>query len=564
MTSFAQSGEQMDLLDLDYDQEISGPSSGDGNRATNNSPYGAGGGASYANRGGGGGGGAGHGGGQENAGAHTSMSTISFNAVDEARELERRAGASHGGSFLDKLTDPRASAREYEVVFGLSSSSSGRPDLGLTMQADYYGNQAIVKGFSLVDGRAGPAQACGLICVGDVLVAVGGDRVKGLAFPTILGVVREACRERGQIRLTFTAGTGEENKPRAEDSEMLEARWFIHQQKARYYRPPPPAEDMVYCSLERHRGEHVTSFHLNRDDTGEFLLACSMDSNLQGPMLFHTLQDTHLRELKDVPTASDSAVYLGCMIPNLLGTEFRQLDHRVDPRDPDMMDYVKEKGKNELAAVVYEVNVMGRVPNSMKVLLRRPVASQSSGSDGLTAEDDEGGSGGQHPGEREWGVSVEVGVWDEPIIKRWEDAKNQHKPSFRPSSPLKSFKNLFKGAFDSDDGEEQREEQHYATLGSEGSDIITLETLSPSWNEALHAWTLNFNGRVKIPSKKNFLIAPEKGNLVMEQDFGEGIVHLRHGKMSKSRFSVDFRHPVSPVVALGVCCSTFANKMAVT
>ena len=31
------------------------------------------------------------------------------------------------------------------------------------------------------------------------------------------GVVREACRERGQIRLTFTAGTGEENKPRAED-----------------------------------------------------------------------------------------------------------------------------------------------------------------------------------------------------------------------------------------------------------------------------------------------------------------------------------------------------------
>lgn len=55
-----------------------------------------------------------------------------------------------------------------------------------------------------------------------------------------------------------------------------------------------------------------------------------------------------------------------------------------------------------------------------------------------------------------------------------------------------------------------------------------------------------------------------QGNLVMEQDFGEGKVHIRHGKMSKSRFSVDFRHPVSPIVALGVCCSTFANKMVVT
>lgn len=31
------------------------------------------------------------------------------------------------------------------------------------------------------------------------------------------GVVREACRERGQIRLTFTAGTGEEIRPLQED-----------------------------------------------------------------------------------------------------------------------------------------------------------------------------------------------------------------------------------------------------------------------------------------------------------------------------------------------------------
>ena len=44
-------------------------------------------------------------------------------------------------------------SRGKQVVFGLTSSNSGRPDLGLTMQADYYGNQAIVKGFSLVDGR---------------------------------------------------------------------------------------------------------------------------------------------------------------------------------------------------------------------------------------------------------------------------------------------------------------------------------------------------------------------------------------------------------------------------
>lgn len=33
----------------------------------------------------------------------------------------------------------------------------------------------------------GPAQACGLICVGDVMVGVDGDRVKGMTFPQTLG-----------------------------------------------------------------------------------------------------------------------------------------------------------------------------------------------------------------------------------------------------------------------------------------------------------------------------------------------------------------------------------------
>lgn len=34
--------------------------------------------------------------------------------------------------------------------------------------------------------QVGPAQACGLICVGDVLVAVDGDRVRGMSFSQTL------------------------------------------------------------------------------------------------------------------------------------------------------------------------------------------------------------------------------------------------------------------------------------------------------------------------------------------------------------------------------------------
>ena len=36
-------------------------------------------------------------------------------------------------------------------------------------------------------------------------------------------------------------------------------------------------------------------------------------------------------------------------------------------------------------------------------------------------------------------------------------------------------------------------------------------------------------------------------------------VFLRFGKMSKTRFSLDFRYPLSPLVALGIACTTFAK-----
>lgn len=68
----------------------------------------------------------------------------------------------------------------------------------------------------------------------------------------------------------------------------------------------------------------------------------------------------------------------------------------------------------------------------MKVLLRRPVATQSMGSDGLTADEgneesnqgsNEGDNGEGGGGGTGWKLGMERDVWDEPIIKRWQDAK---------------------------------------------------------------------------------------------------------------------------------------------
>ena len=130
----------------------------------------------------------------------------------------------------------------------------------------------------------------------------------------------------------------------------------------RFYLPLDEGEEMAYCCLERHRGEKVTAFHLHREDTGAFILACSCASDMEGPFKFHTLTDSHLRTMDAIPAAADSAVYLGMMDINFIGTEFVVRDHRWD-------DAMSARFSHELGLTVYETNVSGRAPNSMKVVV---------------------------------------------------------------------------------------------------------------------------------------------------------------------------------------------------
>ena len=90
--------------------------------------------------------------------------------------------------------------------------------------------------------------------------------------------------------------------------------------------------------------------------------------------------------------------------------------------------------------------------------------------------------------------------------------------------------------------------------------MTVFKTKKPVWNDELRAWTLNFNGRAKRPSKKNFLLV-----LAEQQSATQDVrVYLRFGKMAKGKFSLDFRDPFSPIAALAVAVTTFAKKRMVT
>ena len=72
-----------------------------------------------------------------------------------------------------------------------------------------------------------------------------------------------------------------------------------------------------------------------------------------------------------------------------------------------------------------------------------------------------------------------------------------------------------------------------------------LHNKAPRWNESLGAYCLNFNGRVTLPSVKNF-------QLQLEGASDPNQVSLQFGKTGDSTFTMDYSFPLSPLQAFQV------------
>ncbi len=83
---------------------------------------------------------------------------------------------------------------------------------------------------------------------------------------------------------------------------------------------------------------------------------------------------------------------------------------------------------------------------------------------------------------------------------------------------------------------------------------VCLVNKSPHWNEALRCWCLNFRGRVKLASVKNF-------QLVKDGD-EEAKVSMQFGKFDKDLFILDFNPmTLSAIQAFAIALTTFDSKV---
>jgi len=97
------------------------------------------------------------------------------------------------------------------------------------------------------------------------------------------------------------------------------------------------------------------------------------------------------------------------------------------------------------------------------------------------------------------------------------------------------------------------QKQLHATTVNEG--VVKLHNLAPKWNEKTGAYSLDFYKRVRLPSKKNFILVP--------CDNEEDVVCI-FGKVRKDTYALDFKPPLSMLQAFLAALSSFEHRMGLT
>jgi len=99
----------------------------------------------------------------------------------------------------------------------------------------------------------------------------------------------------------------------------------------------------------------------------------------------------------------------------------------------------------------------------------------------------------------------------------------------------------------------------------ESEDLVYCENLEPTWLESIQAYSLDFYGRVTLPSNKNFKMSvhtseADKFKTVLQ--FGKVVNEDEHLSQGATIYTMDVQFPLSPLQAFGICLSSCDRKLA--
>lgn len=153
---------------------------------------------------------------------------------------------------------------------------------------------------------------------------------------------------------------------------------------------------------------------------------------------------------------------------------------------------------------------------------------------------------------------------DGRVCDEWSEDRDGAPPAIRSSGGANTMLDLFKtiqqGLQNLDDPADLDEEDTMppndnasAAVPGDGHGLMILQNRPPWWNIELGAFVLNFGGRVKVASVKNFQLCErhDQGHIMQ---FGR--IEGRHN------FTMDFQHPLTPMQAFAIAISSLQSKIS--
>lgn len=92
------------------------------------------------------------------------------------------------------------------------------------------------------------------------------------------------------------------------------------------------------------------------------------------------------------------------------------------------------------------------------------------------------------------------------------------------------------------------------------SNQFKLVSKQPVWDADAKQKKLEFNGRVTLPSVKNFQLVSQEVSTECVPDTPRGGVKMMFGRVGKDAFNLDYSAPLSGVQAFGIALSIFGAK----
>eukprot|EP00403_Amphidinium_massartii_P020128 CAMPEP_0178416020 /NCGR_PEP_ID=MMETSP0689_2-20121128/23847_1 /TAXON_ID=160604 /ORGANISM="Amphidinium massartii, Strain CS-259" /LENGTH=137 /DNA_ID=CAMNT_0020037349 /DNA_START=140 /DNA_END=553 /DNA_ORIENTATION=+ len=83
---------------------------------------------------------------------------------------------------------------------------------------------------------------------------------------------------------------------------------------------------------------------------------------------------------------------------------------------------------------------------------------------------------------------------------------------------------------------------------------LPLDSLRPKWSQRLKTLILDFHGRCRLASSKNFMLRTRSSQTRAEKD-----IDLAFGKVEKNSFALHYKHPLSLIQAFGIALTTNWN-----